>query len=35
MISAHDLTKNKRLNFDEFKTMMMQENKIEEIELSD
>lgn len=35
MIAAHDLTKNKRLNFEEFKEMMLQENKIEKISLPD
>ena len=33
MIAAHDLTNNKKLNFEEFKEMMLQENKIEKIEL--
>ena len=35
MIAAHDLTKNHKLNYEEFKTMMIQEKKIEKIELSD
>ena len=35
MIAAHDSTKNHKLNYEEFKTMMIQKKKIEKIELSD
>lgn len=35
MIEAHDLTKNHKLNYEEFKTMMIQEKKVEKLELGD